>query len=92
MHVLLNIVNVFFGTVRRAQVTLLVLVVFYFYRHPGYFQTILRGILHGVVVPAFHEVVTALIGAVSPMIPSLLVLGLVWYFFKAIFKKATGKK
>jgi len=92
MHVLMNIVNVFFGTVRRASWTLGILAILYFSQRPGDLLAIIRGILHNILVPVFHELVTALFGAVGPIFPSLLALLAIFYGFKVMLRKPSSRK
>ena len=80
MHVLMNIVNVFFGTVRRASWTLGILAILYFSQRPGDLLAIIRGILHNILVPVFHELVTA------------LALLAIFYGFKVMLRKPSSRK
>ena len=51
MHILQNILNVFFGTVRRAGWTLGVVAILYFASRPDHLVALLRSVLQGLLFP-----------------------------------------
>lgn len=86
MHILQNILGVFFGTVRRAGWTLGVLAVLYFAARPDHLVALLRSILQGVVIPLLHELVTGLVQAVGPLLGPIILLMLVFFGCRMIFR------
>ncbi len=86
MQILQNILNVFFGTVRRAGWTLGVLAVLYFAARPDHLVALLRSILQGVVVPLLHELVTGLVQAVGPLLGPILLLMVMFFGLRVLFR------
>lgn len=86
MQVRQNILNVFFGTVRRAGWTLGVLAVLYFAARPDHLVALLRSVLQGVIVPLLHELVTGLVQAVGPLFGPIILLMVVFFGLRMIFR------
>ncbi len=86
MQILQNILNVFFGSVRRIEWTLGVVVVLYFAAKPDHLVALLRSILQGVVIPLLHELVTGLVQAVGPLLGPILLLMVMFFGLRMIFR------
>lgn len=86
MHILQNILNVFFGSVHRAGWTLGVVAVLYFASRPDHLVALLRSVLQGVVVPLLHELVTGLVQAVGPLLGPILLLMVMFFGLRMIFR------
>lgn len=87
---LINVGGVFFGTVRRAQWTLSLLALAYFSWRPGDLLAIFRGILYGILLPVFGEVVTGVAQTVGGLMGSVITILIVYVGFQIILKKVFG--
>lgn len=85
-NILQNILNVFFGTVRRAGWTLGVLAVLYFAWKPDHLKALLRSILQGVIAPLLHELVTGLVQAVGPLLGPIIMLMVMFFGLGFLFR------
>lgn len=86
MQILQNIINVFFGSVRRIEWMLGVIAVLYFAAKPDHLVALLRSILQGVVIPLLHELVTGLVQAVGPLLGPILLLMVMFFGLRMIFR------
>lgn len=86
MQIFQNILNVFFGTVRRAGWTLGTIAVLYFASRPDHLVALLRSVLQGVIVPLLHELVTGLVQAVGPLLGPIILLMVIYFGLRMIIR------
>lgn len=90
-NTLQSILDVFFGTVRRAQWTIGLSALVYFSWRPQDLLAIFRSILHGILLPILGELVAGVAQTVGGLMGSVITILLVYLGFRAILKGMFGK-
>jgi len=86
-----NVLQVFFGTVRRVQWTMGILALVYFSWRPQDLLAIFRSILHGILLPILGELVVGIAQTVGGLMGSVITILLVYLATRAILKGLFGK-
>lgn len=91
MQILQNILNVFFGTVRRIELTFGMFTVLYFAWKPEHLKALLRSIMQDVIAPLLHELVTGLVQAVGPLLGPIILLMVIYFGLRYLLRGVRGR-